>query len=139
MNTTLNPALPVCQSGTVNANGTVASASVTISVNQQPSIVFGIDTASINFGDLRASETSAARAVRLTNTGSANLRIAATLQSADSLYQQGLFLDGTIWSGYQTNLDANFAETVNLILQVPGNYQALGLRTGTLIFWATPR
>ncbi|MDP3741021.1 MAG: DUF4430 domain-containing protein [bacterium] len=115
------------------------SANIVAPPTPPPVIIFGIDTASTNFGDLRAGQTSDAKAVRLTNSGSINLEISTTMSNSDALFREGLFLDNSLWTNYRTSLDANFAKSVNLLLKVPANYQGRGSKTGTLIFWATPR
>ena len=124
---------------TTAANGAIVEKEITITVDTAPAVVFGVDIASVDFGDLKPGDVSSARTARLSNNGTANLRVTAALSNADSLYQQGLFLGSDSWQNYETELESNLGRTINMSLRVPANFSGTGRKTGTLIFWAQPR
>lgn len=124
-------------------DGTTAQNTLTIHVRPSnpppPAIIFGVDTSSINFGNLKPGATSSQRPIKIINSGSVNVSVSATLQNADQLYRDGLILDNTSWQNFRTTLDAKLTKTVETKLRVPSNYSGYGQKNDTLIFWATPK
>lgn len=101
-------------------------------------IIFGLDTLFLNFGDLKAGETSGPQTINLQNFGNVHLSLTAFLQNADRLYEQGLKLNGLLWNNFQIPLLSGTNKTIALTLSVPQTYAGTGLKNATLIFWATP-
>ena len=99
-------------------------------------IVFGIDTASINFGQLGPGQVSLAKSVKLTNGGNTNLGITTQVQGSDNLYPDGIYINSLSWRIYSSNLPPNSSNNASVILFVLSNYQGTGTKTGTLTFWA---
>lgn len=122
---------------TVSGSGGSATKSVTITVNSDPSIIFSVDTKSIDFGTLKPGESSTGQLLGLLNSGATRLKITATLKNADPIFEQGIYLANYLWSAYQTEISANSSQTVNLVLKVPSSTKTSGNKTGTLIFWAS--
>lgn len=121
---------------TAEGPGGVVQQSVQVNVDTTPSVVFGVDTPGLNFGDLRPGQTSPEQVITLINSGNVNLTVTAVLPNADGVYQQGLLLDSQLWNGYKIMLSANRRKPVSVQVQVPGNYEGRGQRIGTLVFWA---
>lgn len=127
--------------------GSNTSASISLSVNIEalppppppPSIVFGIDTTSLNFGTLKPGEMSATKSVKLTNSGTADLKITTTLDRANQVYSDGLYVTNVLWNSYRGDLSKNSSKNVDISLKVPASYASTGNKIGTLIFWAEAR
>ncbi|OGE76302.1 MAG: hypothetical protein A3K05_03050 [Candidatus Doudnabacteria bacterium RIFCSPHIGHO2_01_48_18] len=149
------------------------TAEATANPNRPPIIIFGVDTSSVNFGQLRPGDNSPARPVKLTNSGNVNLDVTTALSNADPLFHQGLYIEsnksstflsgyctpqeGYIepfipaascgvfwkvldkWSSFSAPVNAHSEKNVNLSLRVPSDFQSLGHKNGTLIFWATAK
>lgn len=136
---TIQPAQTTIYAITVSGAGGTKQAAVQINVDQTPKIVFGVSANNLNFGSLSSPNTAAASSLTITNYGKSNLAVTATLSNADGLYQQALFLNGTLWSQFRENLDANFSKNVTVSVTLPAGYKMNGQKSGTLIFWANPR
>lgn len=136
---TVQPAQTTTYSITVSGPGGTKQAAVAVNVDQTPQVVFGVSTNNLNLGNLSTTNTAVQNTLTLTNSGRSNLMVTATLQNADGLYQQALFLNGFLWSSFREDLDANFSKNVNVSVTLPTGYRSNGTKTGTLIFWANPR
>lgn len=136
---TLQPAGTTVYSLAVQGPGGIAQQSVTVNVDATPSVVFGVDVASIDFGKLLPGQESTVQILNLTNQGQTSLAISTSLQDTNVVYQQGLYLDNDLWSNYHSSLAANSKNSVFLQLRVPANYQGAGRKGAVLIFWAHPR
>ncbi|MBI4049923.1 MAG: DUF4430 domain-containing protein [Candidatus Doudnabacteria bacterium] len=136
---TVQPPQTTIYSIMVSGPGGTKQATVQINVDTTPQIVFGVNPNNLHLGDLSPSHTTVQGSLVLANAGRNNLAVTATLQNADGLYQQALFLNGFLWSAFRENLDTNFSKNVNVSVVLPAGYRNNGIKTGTLIFWAVLR
>lgn len=112
------------------------SKTIKISVNQQPSIVFGVDQASINFGNLTPGESSDLKTIKITNSGTKNLEIKAQLEKNTPLFKTGLSVDGQSINNFQSSLQKQSGKNLQLKLTIPNNFSQNGEILDVLIFKA---
>lgn len=77
------------------------------------------------------------KTLTLKNSGA----VAATLStsvSGDAVFRRYLRLNERTWRDYRATLPAQTSTTTALSLSVPADYAGNGVKTGALIFWATP-
>jgi hypothetical protein len=115
-----------------------ADADLSMSADIIPAISFSISPTSISFGELGPRDTSDPVTVALTNQGTWNLSVTATVtDTAQDLYVKGLKLDDVKWDLFSTSVLRSSVTYCEATLTVPENYTLTGTQDGTLIFWAT--
>ena len=126
----------------VQVTGTAApSQTLTLEAEVMPSVAFSVAPNNINFGQIGPRMTKQGSNIILTNTGTWDIVVTATLSDADSLFSSGLFLDNVLWSSLSkliTSDSSDFLQTeeINSELDVPSNYEGLGQKSGVVTFWA---
>jgi hypothetical protein len=110
---------------------------ISLTANIIPAISFSVNPSSINFGSLGPGDTSDPKDILISNHGTWDLLISATVtDTAQNLYVLGLKLDDVKWNAFSLLVDRNEAEECAATLTVPMTYTRTGLQSGTLIFWA---
>lgn len=100
------------------------------------SIVFSVTPTDIQFGAMSPGQ-SADQSVTISNGGSNKLVVSATV-SGDSIFTASLKLNGLAPTDFSSNLAASSDESVIATLAIDKNYLGAGVKSGSLIFWATP-
>lgn len=75
--------------------------------------------------------------VTLRNNGSSASTFSASV-SGDALFRRYLTLNNRGWRSFRVTLAGSFATTTVVSLLVPADYRESGVKTGALVFWATP-
>ena len=100
-------------------------------------IALVVDQAQLDFGKLKPTEAASVN-VSLRNAGTVNLNLGSAV-NGDSVFTQGLKINDTAWQDYSDSLTPAQMKSAAVSLTVPANYLASGIKTGELIFWATPQ
>jgi hypothetical protein len=103
-----------------------------------PAISIEVSPSNIDFGDgLGPGDTSSGHEVTITNVGAWEVKISTEVtDEADNLYVNGLRLDGSLWSLFQTTISRDDSMATQVSLHVPEDYAGVGEKTGALTFWA---
>lgn len=116
----------------LNVSATVVMPSVGISLNQ------GV----VDFGDVEPGQSSGVVDVSIANSGtrrvSVTLEIQGSDQTAQSFYQQSLYIDNLAYnpSTVLATLEKAQLQTLATQLKVPADWAAFGRQDATFVFWA---
>lgn len=111
---------------------------VSLSATIIPAISIEVAPSSLNFGLLGPRDISAPQPITITNTGAWTALVTAEVTgSADGLFVEGLNLDGSPWSLFETTVARGDSGTTQATLAVPEDYSGVGDMAGALILWAT--
>jgi hypothetical protein len=102
-----------------------------------PAVSINIDPTSLDFGELVAGDVSDPQTITITNLGGKSVDVTAEV-TGDSLYvsDDGLWLDGAIWSAYLATIPKDGGTTTDAALHVGEEYAGLGTKDGMIVFWA---
>jgi hypothetical protein len=121
-------------SSSLNATANVIIDTVGIELNRT----------AIDYGDVKPGESSDVEPVHVTNIGTldcdVNLEVVGADATAQSFYEQSLYIDGNIYdiAAIIANIAVEDSENVNTQLKVPFSWtEATGAQDATFIFWAT--
>ncbi len=90
----------------------------------------------LDFGKLVPGDTSERSDITIKNYGSCNILVTANIAETGDLYKQGLEIDGNSLGSFNVMIAKNMSKTPHVALHVPENYNEVGNKTGTLMFWA---
>jgi hypothetical protein len=122
---------------TAKVEPTGVSSSVSMTTNIIPAIALAVTPGTIEFGVLSPGETSAVQTLTLENKGGYSLSVTAEVtDTADNLFVDGMQLDSARWVEYTTSIAALTSDTTGASLRVPEDYLGVGVKAGTLMFWA---
>lgn len=120
-----------------------ASASLTLSANVvMSSIGISLDKDNIDYGDIKPGHSSAEQAVVVTNTGTEAVNVTLEVDGADvtaqTFYEQSLYIDDVLYARARViaAIPEQGSDTVNTVMKVPPDWNAMGRQTATFIFWA---
>ena len=103
--------------------------------NDDDEIAFSVSQSNIDFGDLRAGQ-STETILTLNNTGNAEVYIEASILG-DDIFVDYTNLDNATWEDFNTLIGQNSDSSVNIQLALPNELSTSGQKDGQLIFWAT--
>ncbi|NUM25733.1 MAG: DUF4430 domain-containing protein [Candidatus Buchananbacteria bacterium] len=113
-----------------------------VEINQGTAGVIGgeaialvVDASDIDFGPLAPGHGSEAEVV-ISNQGTVNLGV-GTQVSGDVVFTKGLKINDAAHAEYADTLVAGQSKSTKVVLNVPSDYLASGVKTGELTFWAT--
>jgi hypothetical protein len=119
---------------------TTASGSTELSANVVPAISITVETSALDFGTIGAGLRSAAREIRIANTGTHDVVVTAEIGAdQDNFYTEAIRLNGADVGGFSVGViadvtDFEYAEDVAASLEVPE--WAGGAYDGTVLFVA---
>ncbi len=122
-----------------SSGGGNSSGEVSLEVNIIPAIAININPDEVDFGgDLGPRDISSAHSVVISNVGAWDVLVTAEVtDTADGLFVEGLYLDGSLWSSFSQTILRAADWTASTTLHVPEDYSGVGAKAGTMIFWAT--
>ena len=101
------------------------------------SIIFEVSPSQLDFGKIKPGQVSS-QVVFLSNSGTVDLALAAVV-SGDSVFSDNISIDGQTWADYADSLAVNQNKQVDVSLLIPAGYIGSGIKTGEMIFWASPQ
>ncbi|MFA4873299.1 MAG: DUF4430 domain-containing protein [Patescibacteria group bacterium] len=93
---------------------------------------FTVEPSLLDFGNVPQGR-AADRTLLLRNTGDAPLSFTSAVRG-DELFVDNLRLSGSSWRSFDTSLNAQSTQTVEVALSVPSGNET-GVSQGTLVFW----
>jgi len=120
-----------------------SSSSLTATANVNIQMVgISLNRTEIDYGNVRAGQSSENECVRITNVGSSyvevTLEVDGESETAQDFYEQSLFIDNGLYN--PTTIIANIAssnsEDVVTQLRVPSDWTEAGTQGATFVFWA---
>lgn len=121
-----------------SGQGPTSQAVVSLGATIIPAIAIEVAPSSIHFGELGPRDTSDPRLITIANAGAWTALVTAEVtDEAEGLFVQGLNLDDSHWSLFETTVGRSSSRDAQATLTVPGHYSGVGEMEGTLIFWAT--
>jgi len=119
--------------------GGESSGTVSLGASIIPAIAINVNPNTVDFGGgLGPRDTSPAHSVVISNVGAWDVLVTAEVtDTADGLFVEGLYLDGSLWSAFSKTILRAADWTASATLHVPEDYIGVGEKTGTMIFWAT--
>lgn len=90
----------------------------------------------LDFGKLVPGDTSERSDITIKNYGSCNILVTANIAETGDLYKQALEIDGNSLGSFNVTIAKNMSKTPHVAFHVPENYNEVGNKTGTLMFWA---
>jgi hypothetical protein len=116
---------------------TTSSQTVNLSAHILPAASLEITPAALDFGTLASGWQSGMQMLTLSNTGTCNITVTPDVtDTAVNLYVDGLLLDARIWNTYVTSIERGGAVKSSAVIDVPVDYTGVGIKEGTIIFWA---
>ena len=101
---------------------------------QGESFIFEVNPAQLNFGQLESGQDKLQEAV-ISNGGTVNLSINASV-SGDQIFRDNILLDNISWANYGDDLIPGSEKEVDVLLSIPSDSLASGVKSGSLTFWA---
>jgi hypothetical protein len=121
-----------------SGEGPTSHDSVSLSATIIPAISIEVNPSTLDFGQLGPRDVSDPQQLTITNTGAWTALVTAEVtDNAGDLFADGLNLDGSLWSLFQTTVARANSQTAQATLAVPESYSGVGEVEGTLILWAT--
>jgi len=126
----------------VVVTGTDSTKNIELETEVVPAISFEVRPDKISFGKLGPGYTVNGDDIVITNTGSWDIVITATIsQDSDSLFDRSLYIDGVKYSSFSEMIEKDTTDFENAgsfstELRVPTDYSDSGLKKGSLIIWA---
>ena len=114
----------------------VVSPEISLNANIRSAISSEVTHDNLDFGKLVPGDTSEISDITIKNYGSCNILVTANIAETGYLYKQGLEIDGNSLESFNVTVGKNMFKTPHVALHVPENYNEVGNKTGTLIFWA---
>ena len=112
------------------------SPEISMSAIIQPAISIEVTPDKLDFGKLAPGDTSEISDIKIKNYGSCNILVTANVAETGDLYKQGLDIDENSLESFNLTVVRNMLKTPHIALHVPENYNEVGNKTGTLMFWA---
>lgn len=113
-----------------------SSSSISMTTNILPSVSVSFSIDSLDFGDLAPGQIGGPKEMEITNSGGCDVRVTAEVtESSDKLYQKGIWIDDTFWPDFEAVVQKESAQTLDVVLKVPADYENTGIANGTLIMW----
>lgn len=109
---------------------------VTMRAEIRPGIRFSVTPAYLDFGELDPSDISDPETVVIQNMGSKDLKATVEVTDTNGLYTEGLYINSSLWSEFETVVLKDNLASPNAELRVPGDFTGSGEMAGTIIFWA---
>ena len=91
---------------------------------------------SVGFGEV-ARGAAMNKTLTLKNNGTSATTLSSSV-SGDAVFRRYLRLNEKSWREYRATLTPAMSTTTRLLLSVPADYAGSGVKTGALVFWATP-
>jgi len=113
-----------------------ASPGISLNATIRPAISIEVTPDKLDFGKLAPGDTSEISDITITNYGSCNILVTANVAETGDLYKQGLDIDENSLESFNVTVDKNMFKTPYVALHVLENYKGVGIKTGTLMFWA---
>jgi hypothetical protein len=112
------------------------SSIISMNVNITPAISNEVIPENPDFGKLVPGNTQERSDIIIKNYGSGNILITASIAETGNLYKQGLEIDENSLESFIVTIVKNTSKISHIALHVPENYNEVGNKTGTLMFWA---
>ncbi len=109
---------------------------VTMRAAIRPGIRFSVTPAYLDFGELDPGDISDPKTVVIQNMGSKDLKATVEVTDTNGLYTEGLYINSSLWSEFETVVLKDNLASPNAELRVPGDFTGSGEMEGTIIFWA---
>jgi len=109
---------------------------VTMRAEIRPGIRFSVTPTSLDFGELDPGDISDPKTVVIQNMGSKDLKATVEVTDTNGLYTEGLYINSSLWSEFETVVPKDDYASPNAELRVPEYFTGSGEMEGTIIFWA---
>ena len=109
---------------------------VTMRAAIRPGIRFSVTPAYLDFGELDPGDISDPKTVVIQNMGSKDLKATVEVTDTNGLYTEGLYINSSLWSEFETVVLKDNLASPNAELRVPRDFTGSGEMEGTIIFWA---
>ena len=109
---------------------------VTMRAEIRPGVRFSVTPAYLDFGELDPGGISNPETVVIQNMGSKDLKATVEVTDTNGLYTEGLYINSSLWSEFETVVPKDDYASPNAELRVPGDFTGSGEMEGTIIFWA---
>jgi len=113
-----------------------ASPEISLNATIRPAISIEVTPDKLDFGKMTLGDTSERSDITIKNFGTCNILVTANTAETGHLYKQGLDIDGNSFESFNMTVEKNMLKTPHVALHVPENYNGVGNKTGTLMFWA---
>ena len=113
-----------------------AGNTVTMRAAIRPGIRFSVTPAYLDFGELDPGDISDPKTVVIQNMGSKDLKATVEVTDTNGLYTEGLYINSSLWSEFETVVLKDNLASPNAELRVPRDFTGSGEMEGTIIFWA---
>ncbi len=120
-----------------------SSSSLTATANVNIQMVgISLNRTAIDYGNVRAGQSSENECVRITNVGSSyvevTLEVDGVSETAQNFYEQSLFVDNGLYNPATiiANIASSNSEEVVTQLRVPSGWNEAGTQGATFVFWA---
>lgn len=113
-----------------------ASPEISLNATIRSAISNEVTPDKLDFGKLAPGDTCERSDITIKNYGSCNILVTVNVAETGNLYKQGLEIDGNSLESFNTTVEKNMLKTPHVALHVPENYNGVGNKTGTLMFWA---
>jgi len=113
-----------------------ASPKISLSATIRSAISIEVTPDKLDFGKLAPGDTSNRNDITIKNYGTCAIYVTANVAEEENLYKQGLDIDGNSLESFNVTVIKNMFKTPYVALNVPENYNGVGKKTGTLMFWA---
>jgi hypothetical protein len=109
---------------------------VTMRAEIRPGIRFSVTPAYLDFGELDPGDISDPETVVIQNMGSKDLKATVEVTDTNGLYTEGLYINSSLWSEFETAVMKDNYASLDAELHVPEDFTGSGEMEGTIIFWA---
>ena len=129
--------LPSLPSSSPSSSSLTATANVNIQM-----VGISLNRTGIDYGNVRAGQSSKNECVRITNVGSSYVEVTVEVEgesgTAQNFYEQSLFVDNGLYNPATiiANIASSNSEEVVTQLRVPPDWNEAGTQGATFVFWA---
>ncbi len=114
-----------------------ANQTVHLGASIRAAIAIEVTPSSMDFGELASGQTSKGNNLTVRNKGGYSISVSAEVtDSAENLFVDGMLLNDKLWSLCSAVIPKSSDDKPVAKLHVPEDYEGVGNKEGTLMFWA---